>query len=57
MAQYYNYCLPLFQQTALHLASKGGHGLTVQFLVDNGADVNIKDDCGVSETLCYAGQQ
>jgi len=34
--------------TYLHLAVKGGHMKTVKYLVEKEADINIKDDHGVS---------
>jgi len=33
--------------TYLHLAVEGGHMNTVKYLVNKGADINIKDDHGV----------
>ena len=32
------------QYTPLHLAAEGGHVDTVRYLVDKGADLNIKND-------------
>ena len=37
------------QETPLHWAAQGGHGGAVEYLIQAGADVNIKDDDGVSE--------
>ena len=37
------------QLTPLHLAADNGHTDTVQCLIEKGADVNIKDDDGVSK--------
>ena len=37
------------QKTPLHRAAHGGHVDTVRYLVDKGADPNIKDPDGVSE--------
>ena len=37
------------QYTALNLAVKACDVDTVRYLVDKGADINIKDDNGVSE--------
>ena len=34
--------------TYLHFAVEGGDMNTVKYLVDKGADINIKDDHGVS---------
>ena len=34
--------------THLHLAVEGNHRKTVEYLIDKGADINIKDDSGVS---------
>jgi len=46
---YMDYCLTsLYQQTPLHAAAKNHHDYTVQHLIENGADVNIKDNNGVS---------
>ena len=37
--------------TPLHVAAtKGGRKSIVQYLIDSGGDINIKDDNGVSET-------
>ena len=38
----------LNQQTPLHLAAREGHMDTVEFLINNGADINIQDNNGVS---------
>ena len=45
-----NFLLPfiIHQMTYLHLAVEVGHMKTVKYLVDKGADINIKDDLGVS---------
>ena len=40
-----------YQKTALHWAAEGGHKDTVEYLVDKGASVDIKDHNGVSK--CY----
>ena len=37
------------QWTPLHRAAGGGHGGAVDYLIQAGADVNIKDNDGVSE--------
>ena len=37
------------QKTPLHLAAGKGHVDIVRYLVDKGADLNIKDTFGVSE--------
>ena len=37
------------QMTPLHLAAHGGNVDTVKYLVDKGADTNIKDRWGVSK--------
>ena len=39
----------LHQWTPLHAASFRGNIETVKYIVEKGADVNIKDDQGVSE--------
>lgn len=47
------YCvggLVSLQQTPLHVAARNGKADTVRYLVDKGADINIKDDDGVSES-------
>ena len=38
-----------YQMTSLHLAAHEGHVDIVRYLVDKGADANIKDNRGVSE--------
>ena len=40
-----------YQQTPLHIAASKGCDYTVEFLVKKGADMNIKDKNGVSESL------
>ena len=40
-----------YQRTPLHIAVKEGKGHTVKFLVEKGADINIKDKNGVSEII------
>ena len=37
----------LHQITPLHLAAEGARVRTVEYLVDEGADINIQDDKGV----------
>ena len=37
------------QETALHWAAGGGHPDTAEYLIQAGADVNIKDNMRVSE--------
>ena len=39
------------QWTPLYMAAEGGHIEIVRYLVDNGADINIKDHNGVSVLL------
>ena len=39
------------QQTPLHVAANNDRDYTVEFLVKKGADMNIKDKNGVSESL------
>jgi len=41
----------LHQWTPLHVASFRGNTETVEYIVEKGADVNIKDDQGVSESM------
>ena len=43
-----------FQQTPLHTAANIGNEYTMDGLVKLGADINIKDKDGVSETLIMA---
>ena len=40
-----------YQQTPLHVAASKGRDYTVEMLVKEGADMNIKDKEGVSEKL------
>ena len=40
-----------YQQTPLHVAASKAHDYTVGCLVKKGADMNIKDKCGVRETI------
>ena len=40
------------QMSPLHWAVDGGHVHIVKFLIEIGADVNCKDDDGVSECDC-----
>ena len=37
------------QSTPLHWAAEEGHGGAVELLLQAGADINIKDNIGVSE--------
>ena len=37
------------QDTPLHMAAKGGHTDSVQYLIDKGAEINVKKNDGVSE--------
>ena len=36
------------QQTPLHFAAREGHTATVEYLVEKGADINIRDNYEVS---------
>ena len=40
-----------YQQTPLHVAASKGYDNTVEWLVKEGADMDIKDKKGVSENL------
>ena len=40
-----------YQQTPLHVAASNDRDYTVEYLVKNGADMNIKDEKGVSEKI------
>lgn len=42
------YHFSLYQRTPLHMAAEGGHKNVVDYLVDKGADVSLKDNAGVS---------
>lgn len=37
----------LKEQTALHFAGKNNYTEIVEFLIENGADVNVQDDTGI----------
>ena len=37
------------QGTPLHVAAEGGHTDSVQYLIDKGAGINVKNNYGVSE--------
>ena len=44
--------------TPLHVAAEKGESLDiVKYLIDKGADINIKDDNGVSETILLIQQR
>ena len=40
------------QETPLHLAAEAGHVDAVTYLVENGANIDSKDNYGVSEWEC-----
>ena len=42
------------QDTPLHVAAEGGHTDSVQYLIDKGAGINIKNKTEVSERDCNA---
>ena len=42
-----------YQQTPLHVAASKGRDYMVEYLVEKGADMNIKDKNGVSEKLYH----
>ena len=42
-----------YQKTPLHVAASKGHDYTMEYLVKKGADMNIKDEKGVSEKLYF----
>ena len=45
-------CLSLHQMTPLHVAAEKGESLDiVEYLIRKGADINIKDENGVSKTI------
>ena len=48
-SSYEGRCMSFQQSTPLHLAAKEGSYNVVRYLVDKGADVNIKNQFGVSE--------
>ena len=54
-AGYYNLLFMLFhslyQWTPLHIAVREGQEVIVEVLVANGADLTIRDKCGVSVTI------
>ena len=37
------------QETSLHWAARGGHVGALEYIIQAGADINIKDFSGVSE--------
>ena len=43
------YLISPHQKTPLHWAAFQGHPVTAQFLVEKGADINVKDNYGVHE--------
>ena len=47
--------LSFCQQTPLHIAASKNYERTVECLVDEGADINIKDKDGVSTTHTTVG--
>ena len=47
-----SYIFCLYQRTPLHLAAKGGHYNIVKYLVEEGANVCITDELGVSVLDC-----
>ena len=51
-------CLSLHQMTPLHVAAEKGDRLDiVEYLIKNGADINIIDYSGVSETTLLIEHQ
>ena len=38
-----------YQDTPLHMAAHNGHTDTLQYLIDQGAGINVKNNHGVSE--------
>ena len=57
---YFSTFLFLHQITPLHLAAEGASIKILRYLVDQGADINIQDDIGVSireliDSLCRDG--
>ena len=48
-SSYEGRCMSFQQNTPLHLAAKEGSYNVVRYLVDKGADVNIRNQFGVSE--------
>ena len=51
LLHYFNFS---HQATPLHWAAFKGHVNAVGCLADKGADINIKDEIGVSESECNA---
>jgi len=49
MVLMFNLFLSLHQRTPLHEAAQCHHKEVEEYLVDHGADVNMKDNDGVSE--------
>ena len=47
--------IPFFQGISIHEAARQGDLDTVQHLIDEGIDANIKDDDGVSITPIWTG--
>ena len=48
----------LHQMTPLHVAATiGGRSSIVKYLINSGADINSKDDNGVSETRVFIQQR
>ena len=52
------WCLSLHQMTPLHVVAEKGDRLDiVKYLLDKGADINIKDYNGVSKTILLIQQR
>ena len=53
---YLKFVAILYQRTPLHIAAREGYDSTVEYISDKKADINSKDNRGVSERLHTDGR-